>query len=257
MKFKFLLCIFSLCLTGSSVLRAQDFQNLGFEDANLSVIPSGQYGSFVPITNALPFWTGYLGTNQVTQVLQNNLTLGNASIDILGPDYYAPAILQGQYTVVLQAGQNPFTGSGVINASLAQVDRIPTNANSITLEAAGTNFTVSFAGQTILLSPIGRGPNYTLFGGDISSFAGQVGELRLTTLAPLGPDVGLDDIQFSPYVIPEPNTLALVRFALPLALLGWRRKRGLQLRDRGNWEPKSRIRNRVPAGSPQGVMANR
>src|ERR1017187_649483 len=204
------------CLTWASNLRAQAFQNLDFENANLSVIPSGEFGGSVPITNAIPFWVGYLGTNQVTQVLQNNLTLGNASIDILGPDWNTSVILQGQYTVELQPGQNPFTGSGLVNASLAQVGLIPTNAKSIMLEAlgTGTNFTVSFAGQTISLSAIGSGPNYTLFGGDISSFADQVGELRLSTLSPLGAGVLLDAISFSTQAIPEPSGLSLVMMGI-------------------------------------------
>src|ERR1700722_4826419 len=62
------------------------FQNLDFESANLSP-PPGQFGSLVPIMNALPGWTGFLGNNQVTQVYQNNFTLGDASIDILGPGW--------------------------------------------------------------------------------------------------------------------------------------------------------------------------
>jgi hypothetical protein len=209
------LLLFLSCATG---LLAQVFQNLDFEDANLSVIPSGQFGGNVSITNALPSWTGYLGTNQVTQVLQNNLTLGAASIDIFGPVWNG-FILQGQYTAELQAGLKPGADvsiTNLVNASLAQVGLVPANAKSITLEAAGTgtNLTVSFAGQTILLSAIGSGPNYTLFGGDISSFAGQVGELRLSTLSPLGAGVLLDAITFSTQAIPEPNSFTLLMMAV-------------------------------------------
>jgi len=211
---KWVVCFLFVYLGYTSVLWAQAFQNLDFEDANLSPIPPGQYGGLVSIADAFPYWTGYLGTNQVTQVLQNNFTLGNASIDIFGPDLSTASLLQGQYTLVLQAGQDPFRTFDInlINASLAQVGLVPANAKSIMLEAAGagTNFTVSFAGQTISLTPLGNGPNYTLFGGDITSFTGQVGELRLSTLSPSGPGVLLDAISFSTEAIPEPSALGLV-----------------------------------------------
>ncbi len=170
------------------------------------------------------FGWAIFGTNQVTQVLQNNLTLGNASIDILGPDWDVSDILQGQYTAVLQPGQNPFTESGLINSSLTQTGLVPTNAESLVLEAQGTNFTVSFAGQNIPLLPIGSRSNYTLFGGDISSFAGDVGELRLSTLSPLGASVLLDAISFSTQVVPEPSSLSLLTGGV-LGLFFWRRAR--------------------------------
>ncbi len=93
------------------------------------------------------------------------------------------------------------------------------------LEAAGTNFTVSFAGRTISLSPIGSGPNFTVFGGDISSFAGQVGELELSTLSPLGAGVLLDDIQFSPEAVPEPRGLSLVMIGIASLVVFHRTRR--------------------------------
>src|SRR5262245_34159592 len=82
----------------SSVQAQGTFQNLDFESANLSPIPPGQFGGFVPSTSAIPNWVGYLGSNQVAQVLQNNLTFGAASIDILGPNWSSPlgTIIQGQ-----------------------------------------------------------------------------------------------------------------------------------------------------------------
>src|SRR5438876_9729900 len=89
------------CIVG---LLAQSFQNLNFESASLTPIPTGQYGDYVPITNALPHWTAYIGTNQVTQVLQNNMTLGDASIDIFGPQWFTNQIIQGRYTLELQSG---------------------------------------------------------------------------------------------------------------------------------------------------------
>jgi hypothetical protein len=206
---------------------AQAFQNLDFEDANLSVIPSGQFGGLVSITNALPYWSGYLGTNQTAQVLQNNLTLGSASIDIVGPDWTPSLIIQGQYTLVLQSGSIPaedFTND-FVNAAVAQTGVVPEGTKSILLEARATNFIVSFAGQPIDLIPLGIGPNYTLYGGDISAFAGDGGELRISTaFLPGIPSSGggyFDAISFSTQVVPEPSILSLVIIGI-VGLNVWR-----------------------------------
>src|ERR1700722_19387750 len=63
------------------------FQNLNFESANLSPTPSSGPPLYVPIASALPGWIAYTGADEVTQVLQNNYTLGQASVDIFGPNY--------------------------------------------------------------------------------------------------------------------------------------------------------------------------
>src|SRR6266404_6353367 len=76
-----------LACTTLSIHAQGSFQNLDFESANLSPVPSGQFGGEVSSVDAVPGWTCFLGTTQITQVLQNNLTLGNASIDVLGPDW--------------------------------------------------------------------------------------------------------------------------------------------------------------------------
>ena len=64
-------------------LPAAMFQNLDFEGAHLPVIPAGQFGGFVPVGDALPGWTVFVGTNQQSQVLQNNFSLGSAVAGIL------------------------------------------------------------------------------------------------------------------------------------------------------------------------------
>src|SRR5690348_8043717 len=69
-----------MCMSFGLLATAQGtFQNLNFESANLTPVPSGQFGGLVPITKGLPGWTGYVGTAQATQVLQNNLSTGAAS----------------------------------------------------------------------------------------------------------------------------------------------------------------------------------
>ena len=217
---------FALLQTGFG----QNFADLGFEQASLSPVPSGQYGGFVPIASALPGWIGYLGTNQVTQVLQNNYTLGSASIDILGPGW-TNGIIQGRYTVVLQEGQDasqPFPV--LINASISQVGLVPTTAKSIQLKESGSgDFTVSFAGQNLALIPLGVGTgvgiNYTLYGADISMFAGQAGALTITELVSQGisPPDYFDSIVFSPQTVPEPSALSLFTICI-LLVCGWKKR---------------------------------
>ncbi len=72
----------------------------------------------------------------------------------------------------------------------------------------------TFAGQTIPLATLGSTSTYTIFGGDISSFANQTGELRFQ-----GGGL-LDAIRFSDLPVPEPGVGAL--FGLGALLIGWR-----------------------------------
>ena len=207
-----------LCFSLSSPLWAQDFQNLNFEQIDPSVIPSDQFHDNLPIEDAMPGWTGYLGTNQLTAVLYNNTTLGAASISLYGPNSFPSAILEGQFTAGLVRGGD---GAGnFMNVSLAQTGLIPFGAHSVLLRAAGTNFAVSFSPQTIPsaqaipLVAISNGPNYTVYAGDIFAFAGQVGELRISTVSILGAGVLFDAIAFSFEAIPEPSSLNLVAIGI-------------------------------------------
>jgi hypothetical protein len=217
-----------VCASFISPSFAQDFQNLDFEEANIPDLPPGQTGgSFV--TDALPGWTANIGTNQVDVILHNNLTLGTASIDIIGPVWSYGAILafggiiQGQYTLVLQSGQNPENSQETefVNVAVSQTAFVPADAKSIFLKEHGSNFTVSLAGQVIPLSVFGVGSNYTIYAGDVSAFAGQMAELRISTALVTNQPYSMnsfDDISFSPQAIPETSVLLLT---IAGALLLW------------------------------------
>ena len=223
-------CVVLIVLPG----RAQStFQNLGFESATVPDLPAGQYGGYVSSTQAIPAWTVYLGTDQVTQVLQNNITLGTAAVGLLGPNWTASmgigfvgGIIESNYSVVLQAGQDPFSlRPAVVNASISQVGLVPANAQSLQLKTAGTSYgivSVSFAGQNLPLVALETSnPNYTLYGANISAFAGQSGALTFTASTAVNPDntAELDSIVFSTQSIPEPGGLAL--FGVGGLLLGF------------------------------------
>jgi hypothetical protein len=210
-----------LCRSG----HAQGFVNLDFASAQLS---GHGAGDFVPITNAIPGWTGYLGNNQQPQALYNALGTGSAEIAILGTNYsFASSLVipDNAYTVVLQAGLGD---GGSVSTAIAQPALIPLTAKSILFEASlnPSEWQVSVAGQNIPVFQVSTiGTAFAIYQGNISAFAGQVNELRFTALSLAGPTVNLylDAISFSPIAVPEPGGLALA--ALGTLLLGFRRWR--------------------------------
>ena len=63
-------------------------------------------------------------------------------------------------------------------------------------------------GTVLDVVPLATTPNYTLYGADITAFAGTTVDLRFTAL--LGGSLYLDDIRFSSQLVPEPGMLALL-----------------------------------------------
>jgi hypothetical protein len=227
MKIHALLLTSLLCALTRGGAQAQGtFHNLGFESANLPAIPPGQYGGSVSSLDALPFWTCFLGSNQVTQVLHNNFTLGQASIDILGPNWSYGYILDGQYTVVLQPGAG---GSGYdVGASISQTGLVPADAQSLQFRARFSSpIEVSLGGQVLSVIPIGAGTDYTLYGANIPvSEAGQVATWTITALPGPNTFTYFDALAFSSFQVPEPATAGV--FALGALLVGyqaWRPRR--------------------------------
>ncbi len=203
----------------------QTFQNLNFESANLSPVSSGQFGGSVEITNALPGWSGYIGTNQVTTVSQNAVTLGAASIGILGPNWSFGGIIQGNYTLVLQPGADPFGILGEnVGASVSQSGLVPANDQSLQFKTQSfDNFSVSLGGQDLILIPLATGTNYTLYGADITPFAGKIETLTFDVSAAPNDANYFDSIVFSPSSVPEPSALSLLSICILYFCWFWRR----------------------------------
>ncbi len=204
-----------------AVLSAQaqgTFQNLNFEQADPVIVVGIPYYSFVvTAASALPGWSGSIGGVPVTQVFLNNYTLGAANIDIFGPGWNSsePGIIDGNYTVFLQAGSS-FTGVGAFNTSLSQKGTIPAGTQSLEFKTwdwlpSTSILAVSFNGNSLSPMVIGTGANYTLYGADLSAFAGQTGQLEFTSVFNNnGPSwIELDDIAFSTTAVPEPSIVAL------------------------------------------------
>jgi hypothetical protein len=212
---------FVACLTlllGIQRSHSQGFVNLNFERA--TVVFAGD--SFhIYASNAIPGWTAYLGGNPQTIIGYDTVSLGGAAVFLQDTTNNVGGLapLQGLYSVLLEGS----TASTPTTAALGQTGQIPESARSLTfLLSLNSSLQVTFDAQNIPLVQLGSAPNYDIMGGDISSFAGQTGQLLFA--APPSTGYGLfDDIQFSSASIPEPETLALFSCgALLLGLCRWR-----------------------------------
>jgi hypothetical protein len=232
------LTLLATCTVITSARAQGNFQNLDFESASLPSVPAGQYGGFVSFGAGLPGWTGYEGTNQTGEVLQNNLSGGSVNISVLGPDWgnsLGVSVLDGSYSAVLQAGDFTF---GSESASIAQMGLIPASAKSIQMKIEPLNglntgpssaayLGVMIAGQNVVMVPLSSTADYTIYGGDVSAFAGQTNQLEITSESGPGNyalnSLELDDITFSTQPIPEPGALGL--FGLGALGIRWRFRR--------------------------------
>jgi hypothetical protein len=203
----------ALLLSAAGALGQGTFQNLNFEQALVPGVPAGQFGSDVLVANGVPGWTVYLGGSQQISMLHNNMSLGAAEVAIYGPQWHPDVILEGQYTVSLQHS----TAGPPTTAAIGQSGHVPQTAESLTFYGDRSvigAYVVTFAGQPISLVALGSTSTYIIFGGDVSAFAGQTGELLFQG------NGGLDNITFSNLPIPEPSVFGLS--ALGALLLGWR-----------------------------------
>jgi hypothetical protein len=212
---KVFLTIILLLATKQYAFAQGSFVNLDFEQAT---IVAGSGGLGVVASNAIPGWTAYTYGTPQTVIAYDTISLGGALVSIHDTNGFEP-ILQGRYSLLLQ-GQFASTSTND-TAAIAQTGHIPTTVQSLTFFGVLGSFQTTFNGQVIPLIAIGSGANYTIYGGDISSFAGQTGELRFTAL---NNGRGLiDNIQFSSQPIPEPSSWAL--FGVGALLLGFFRRR--------------------------------
>ena len=190
-----------LLLATCGIGYSQGFVNLRFESPVLPLVPDG--GFQVPIANALPGWTGYIGGSQVSSVAYNAVSLGAPSISLHGTNSTHPPI-QGNYSVLFQ----PYAST----VAIGQVGQIPSNANSLQFYSGSGSLQVTFAGQAIPLVQLGSTSRYLILGGDISAWAGTSGELRFTlpSIQFSYADPFLDNILFSTQSIPEPSIYSLL-----------------------------------------------
>lgn len=218
MKIKCFACC-ALCgfaLIGTSLHGQGTFQNLDFESATLPILPPGQLGGLVPVSTALPYWSVFIGTNQVTQVLHNNYLGGDANVSILGPGWTVTLPLDGYY-LLLQSGV-VFTPGGEsmyqADVSISQTGLIPVSTQSVRFKSiASHHFMISIGLQPVQVVQLSAAPDFsTVYGADVSQYAGSTQTLRITKLLnPFDDRYSLvDSIEFSPEPIPEPSALGLL-----------------------------------------------
>ena len=212
--------IYLLLLISVQHGKTQGFVNLDFEDAVITHDPASPYANAVYASEALPGWaaTGFIGP---TNVLYNGSSAGSTSVSILDINGHPPA-LDGNFSVYL------YGGITAASASISQTGLVPVGTESVFFEAQhygltqGTaSLSVSLGGQNIPFFALATSSNYTLYGGNVSAFAGQSEQLMFSALE--GENAwNIDDIQFSSTPVPEPSLFALT--ALGGLLLGCRRR---------------------------------
>jgi hypothetical protein len=201
------LLLFLVCAATPCARCQGTFQNLDFESALIIPDPTSPfYPNAVAVPAALPGWTAYIAGPAYPDILYNDVTINAAAISIHDANSPFVRVLQGSYSVALQAN-NPIA---TIFPAIGQVGTIPATAHSLQFYALG-NPAVSFAGQQLGLVTLATTPTYSIFAADITAFEGQTGELRFSA-----PTV-LDNITFSPSTIPEPGAIALSALTALLA----------------------------------------
>jgi hypothetical protein len=189
------------------------FQNLDFESAQFSVPPSPK--SLVPVSEALSGWNVYIGSGQGASIWFDNISLGGTLVSLTdgrGPAIGDFKVIDGKYSLLLFAGDTPTRP-----CSIAQTGTVPSDSLSLQFVSLpylpNEGLQVAFRGTLLPFQPLKNlASGYTLYGADISTFAGTSGQLSFTVPVMYPPSVNyavLDDIQFSPNLIPEPGVWGL------------------------------------------------
>jgi hypothetical protein len=195
-------------IVSAKIIAQGTFQNLNFEQANPVMANGGPYYPYgVTAASALPYWTVDVGGVQQTSIPENAPSLGAPQVTLISSAYMFPPPIDGNYSVLLEGSDGP----GL--PAISQTGLIPAGSQSLLFEAqpGSAALEVLVGSQVVPFSAVGTGVNYTLYGANISAWAGDTEEL---TFSAQESTVGLnnwliDDISFSTQTVPEPSPLAL------------------------------------------------
>ncbi len=208
---------FAMAVAATSARAQGTFQNLDFESARVGLVTNAL--PQVAVSEALPSWSASDGTDQLSTIAVYPafpVTGGFLSpVDLIAS---ATDSLDGNFSVILGAG----SGSPVpAHGTISQTGRVPVGVHSLLFKAAlipGSTLQVSLGGASLSYVALSTQPKDTVYGADISAFAGDTAEL-IFMAATRGAEI--DDIEFSPQIVPEPSVLALAGAAASLFLC-WR-----------------------------------
>jgi hypothetical protein len=204
-----LIAAFSVALLTVPSAQAQGtFQNLNFEQANPVAAGNPYLSYYVTTASALPGWSVYYGNVQQAQIPFDVESIGATWVVLWGPGFDP---IDGNYSVLLQGGLNSSTLTPE-PASISQTGLIPAGTQSLLFEGVPGNapLDIYIGSQIVPYTAVGIGPNYTLYGANLSAWEGQTEQLTFS--APSTPEENnweIDDIVFSTTPVPEPGIGAL------------------------------------------------
>jgi len=201
---------------------AQNFVDLDFDEAQLPAQDPG----FVTLTwdEGAPGW-GHSDGDSTGYVYYNFSHLGYSQYYVLASAPFGPA--SGLYGFGMRSGtfHEGEPRGEFVSAFLYQTGRLGVGVTSVSLLTSSVFFGLSLNGQGIEMHPVGLDPSSPTYAedvltyvgewtGDVSAFAGQVVDLKITDALPptdFSP-LYVDEIQF----LPVPETSAAASFGLGL-----------------------------------------
>ena len=217
-----------VCASTSQIGWSAVFRNLDFESPVQPLTPG-----FVPTTNAFPGWRVFAGDIELHEVVYNGFALSGAQASLVSFDGVGtPSPIEGSFSAYVYSGLVYTTPPAPGPASLLQVGLVPSGSRSLHFKSGWELPRVSLGGSLLPVFMLSEGPNYTLYGADITPYAGQELELRFT--APVDPtrvfEYGrthsfIDSIEFSTTPVPEPTSWALAAVAGVFGWFVWRQSR--------------------------------
>ncbi len=226
-------CMAALLSCAAMSASAQNFVDLDFDQVQLPAPTTGSSFLF-PWDEAAPGW-GHSDGDSTGYVYLNFSHAGYSQYYALLSTPFGPA--SGSYGLGMRSGtfheQEP--RGDFVEAFLSQTGRVGAAVTSVSLLTSSAYFDLSLNGQTIAMRPVGLDPASPTYAedvltyvgewdGDVSAFAGQVVELKITDLLdPLSfSPLIVDEIQFLP--VPEASTAELSGLGLLTVLLAARRR---------------------------------